>query len=161
MQTVLTTLALVAVAVGSLAAQDPPRRQELQQRVVQRFMANYRTQAGLTDEQTARFEEMTRRSFEANGELQRRERAVWRGLEGQMRPGVAADADSVVGLLDELQAIHAARAEQFRADQERYAEFLSPVQRAQLAMAWRRLQQQVQQIRREMMDRPGPGGRLP
>ena len=82
---------LLAASAGSLAAQNPPR-QQLQQRVMERQMQNFRAQAGVTDEQFSRFQEIASRSTSARQQSQMRERELWRALEGQLRPGVAADA---------------------------------------------------------------------
>ncbi len=142
----VTAAAVLAAWTSSLAAQDPTERRELRQQVIERFIRNYRTQAGLTDEQAAQFQQTLRQSMEANAKLQQRERSAWRALEDQMRPGVAADADSVIVLLDALVQVAQDRVEQMRGDQQAYAEFLAPVQRAQLTLAWRRLQNQIQRM---------------
>lgn len=156
MRTLTVVLAAVALLAAPLAAQDPgARRQELQQQVMMRFMENLRRQAGLTDQQVERFQEVTRRSFEARNQLQQRERQLWVALEGQMRPGVAANADSVAKLLDGLTQIHVERADQARQDQAAFAEFLTPVQRAQVTMGFRRLQNLIDQQLRERMGPPG------
>jgi hypothetical protein len=150
-------LPLWLAVTAPLSAQDPEvRREMLQQQVVQRFLANYRAQAGLTDGQFEQFREVTRRSFEARADLARRERGVWLALEAQMRPGVAANPDSVVVLLDQALAIQQEQLDQARREQEEYARFLNPIQRAQLAIAWRRLQMQIEGVRGRMM---GPGRR--
>jgi hypothetical protein len=135
----------------------------LRRQIMERFVQSFQAQAGLSAEQDRRFREVTGRSFEQRRELEQRERAVWRGLEGQMRPGVAANADSVSRLLDGLIAVQQAKLEQARTDQREYAEFLTPIQRAQLTLMWQRLQQQVEQVRqRQMQMRPGqPRGRVP
>jgi hypothetical protein len=77
----------------------------------------------------------------------RQERDLWVALEGQMRPGVAADADSVDALIDGILAVQERRTAQARAEQEEYADFLSPVQRAQLTLSWRRFQMQIDRVR--------------
>ncbi len=153
---IMVAMALVVMA-APLEAQNPQaRRQLLQQQIVERFMTNYRSQAGLTDEQYGRFEQLTRQSFEARADLARRERALWLALEGQMRPGIAANADSVTTLIDGLLALEAERLERARAEQREFATFLTPVQRAQLTLAWRRLQMQIERVRGGQMR--GPGG---
>lgn len=144
-------LGLIAVAlvlgVSPLWGQNPmERRRQLQQQVMQRFIENVRSQAGLSDENFGRLQQVMRRSFEARNELQRREAEVWMALEGQMRPGVAADADSLNVLLDALLAVGAERVAQARREQAEYAEFLTPVQRAQVTLAWRRLQMQIERM---------------
>ena len=150
----------LTVSVGSLAAQNPQQRHQLQQRVMERLMQNFRAQAGLTEEQFSRFQEVAARSTSARQQSQMRERELWQALERQLRPGIAADGDSVSGLLDGLIRIQADRVEQARADQAAYAEFLTPVQRAQLTVMTRRLQQNIESIiRRRGPPRGGPGNR--
>jgi len=155
---VLSTVAAMVLA-GPLAAQNPPmRRQVLQQQVIEQFLTNYQTQAALTDEQFARVRETTRRSFEARNALAERERETFQELEGQMRPGVAADEAKVTSLLDALVRIQAERVDQTRREQEEYAKFLTPVQRAQLTLAWQRLQMQMERVR---AGRQGPRMQVP
>ena len=148
MRTVVLSMAAVLVLAGPAAAQNPPmRRQALQQQVVERFLTNYRAQAGLTDDQFERLRETLRASFEARNALAQRERETFQELESQMRPGVAADEARVTDLLDDLVRIQAERAERARTEQQLYTEFLSPVQRAQLTLAWQRLQMQMERVR--------------
>ncbi len=150
MRRLIMLVAALALAGAPLEGQDPQARQEqLQQQIVMRFMENLRVQTAMTDQQFQRFQDVTRRSFEARGVLERRERELWRGLEGQMRPGVAANADSVARLLDGLTQLAGERAAQLRQDQQVYAEFLTPVQRAQVTMGFRRLQNLVEQRMRQ------------
>lgn len=144
-------LCLVALPVG---AQNPaaPRRQQQQQeallgQVVERFMQNISVQAGLSDDQMARFRAVTREGFRRRSDMAIRERNRWRALEAQMRPGIAADADSVAALLSGLQGIQEERLAAAQREQEVLAEFLNPVQRGQVAIAWRRLEMQIERVR--------------
>ena len=148
---ILMTCGVVSLA-APLAGQNPQLRRQLQQQVVERFMENVRVQAGLSEEQMERVREVARQSFEDRQALAERERRTWRALEGQMRPGVAADADSLEALLDRLLGIQDERVAQARQEQATYAEFLTPVQRAQLTIAWHRLHLQIERIR----GGPGP-----
>jgi glutamyl/glutaminyl-tRNA synthetase len=142
--------------VQPLAAQGPEaRREQLRQQVMERFMINLRTEAGLTDDAMRQVQAVLRRSMEARGQLAQREMATWRALEAQMRPGVAADADSVEVLLARLVSLHERRGQLANTDQVALAEFLAPVQRAQVTMAFRRLQMRIDQIRG---NRGPPGG---
>ena len=153
MRTLLLGIALTALAAGPLLAQNPPRRQQLQQQVVQRFMANYRSQAGLTDEQYTRFQDVIRNSFQQRTQSLQMERELWLALEAQMRPGVAADADSLNTLMNAVLDIQVERVGQARAELEEYSTFLDPVQVAQLTIAWRRLQMQIEGVRGMGMQR--------
>jgi len=159
----LWTLSLWLVATPMLAQQGPPPRvQMLQEQVMQRFLTAYRNQAGLTPSQDRRFSEVFRRSLEERRALQQREQQLWRALEGQMRPGVGANPDSVTKLLDGVIAQRAAQVERARVEQREYAEFLTPVQRGQLVLMMERFQQQVEGIvRRRMEMQGGRPGRTP
>lgn len=154
MRRLIFAIVLSAVVTPPVLAQDPPmmqRRDQLQRQVMQRFMQNVREQAGLTDEQAEQLQNLTVQYFQRRNELRDRERAMWMALAGQMRPGIAADRDSVVALLDGLIEVQEARVQLARQEQAEFAEFLSPVQRAQLMIAWRRLQMQIENVRGHMM----------
>lgn len=148
---VLIVLALGCVSTPVNAQTPDMERERLQEQVLERFMANYRSQAGLSDEQFVRFQRVAREAFEARNALNRQERALWRGLEGQMRPGIAADADSLSRLLAGLVDIQSQRVERLRMDQAQFGEFLSPVQLAQLTIAIRRFQMQVERVLQQRM----------
>lgn len=157
MRTRLLALALIVGSATALPAQNPPPRllqqQQLQQQVIQRFLANFRAQAGLTDEQFGRFQSVIQHSFQERADLVRRERELWVELEGEMRPGVAANSDNLSRLMDQLVGIQTTRAEQARADLAEYRAFLNPVQTAQLLIAWQRLEAQIEGVRGRMMQR--------
>ncbi len=158
MRTILLVPALAALTVQPLTAQEPPeRRQQLQQEVMRRFTENYRAQVGLDDEQAARFEETAQRSMEHRTTALQRERQLWMALQGQMRPGVGADEDSLRTLMAALIDIQQERVDQTREEMAAYGEFLTPVQQAQLMLSLRRLQHQIEGAR--MRQRGPPGGR--
>lgn len=145
----------LATAAGGRAQEPGPER--LRQQVMQRLLETYRMQAGLTEQQEVRFREVFQQSQRQRQELMRRERELWRALEGQMRPGVAANPDSVTKLMDGILAARAAHLDQVRTEQREYAAFLNPVQRAQLFIMWERFQRQVEEVRRRAMQpRGGP-----
>jgi Spy/CpxP family protein refolding chaperone len=152
----LWVLAGLAAYTSGAMAQGGPPAERLREQVVLRFMENYRTQSGLTDDQHAQLQTALRRSWEERRALQERERSLLRGVEGQMRPGVAADPDSVTRLLDGLVRVQADRAELSRNEQAQFAEFLTPVQRAQLVLALTRLEHQIEQILQGRREGMGP-----
>jgi len=157
----LTLTALLAIALTSVgqAQQGQMRqRQRLQQQVMQRYMQSYRQQAGLSDDQFRQFTEMTGRAFSQRAELREQERALWQALEEQMRPGVAADADSLTKLMDDIVEIQNEIVETERENQEELAKFLTPVQRAQLMLSQRRLQMNIEEIMRQRREGGGGGG---
>lgn len=134
---------------GPVAAQEPPGPPEgLRQQVMERFLENFRRQAALTDDQFRQFRSVAVESWQKRQVLERREREIARGLEHQLRPGIAADPDSVHVLLEAMLALRQARVDLLRREQETYAEFLSPVQRAQLVLMTARFERQVGEILR-------------
>jgi hypothetical protein len=156
MRATLVVLSLLATPAAPLTAQAGPPAERLREQVVQRFMENYRHQAGLSDEQFGQLQSALRSAWDDRRVLQERERALLRGLESQMRPGVAADPDSVTRLLDGLLQVQAERTDLARREQARFAEFLTPVQRAQLVLALTRLENQIEQVLQGRRDGMGP-----
>lgn len=155
---IATMLGLVAAPALAQGPGMPP--EQLRQQIMQRFTANYRQAAGLTDEQFERFRTVTEHTFQERAESQRRERELWQALEGQMRPGIAADPDSLNALMGTLFDVQAEHVERSRAAQAEYAAFLTPVQQAQLMLAMRRFMFQIEGVRQRMMQqqqgrRPG------
>lgn len=153
-------LAVVLTLPGGLAGQrqGPMHREALQEQIVRRFVQNFRTDAGLTDEQTERFIEVLERSFLERREIDRALRDLFRALEGQLRPGVAANPDSLTALLSEIRATRARQIALLNEYQDEFAAFLTPVQQGQLILSLERLQRQIETIiRRRGLD--GPPGR--
>ncbi len=162
MRALSLTMALIVAGTSVVSAQQGQMRQRqmLQQQVMQRYMQNYKQQAGLNDKQFQDFTQLTERAYNERTELQQRERVLWQALEGQMKPGVAADADSLVNLIDAIFDVQEELIETERRNQADMAEFLTPVQRAQLMLSQRRLQHNIQNVmrnRRQNME--GGGGR--
>jgi hypothetical protein len=143
---------LAVLAASPLAAQVRQDPEQLREQVVRRFLDNYRTQAGLTDEQYGQLEAVVHRQWQARRELQERERAIVGSLQRQLRPGVAADRDSVSRLLDQLTTLQRERVERLEVEQGEVKAFLDPVQRAQLVLAWARLERQVQELIQQRMN---------
>jgi len=155
----LTAFMAVSVSGFVQAQQGQVRqRQMLQQQVMNRYMTSYRQQAGLSDEQFESFRSMATTSNQRRREIQAREMELWQALQAQMIPGVAADDDSLTALMDGLVAVQQELLDLTRNEQQDYAEFLTPVQRAQLLIATRRLQQSIQQIMRRRQGQGGQGG---
>lgn len=144
---------LLVSSSTSLAAQEPtPPPERLREQIMERFLMNYRQQAALDDDQFRQFQQVALSSWQERRALEQRERALYRALDGQLRPGIAANPDSVGILLDGLLAVQQERVDRARADQAAYAEFLSPVQRAQLVLMTARFERQIEEIMRRRME---------
>ena len=151
-------LLTLVVAPVLAAQQGQMRRQMLQEEVMQRFMTNYRAQAGLSDEQFEQLRQVVIESTQRRRDLELRERELWRAIEGQMRPGIAADTDSLNSLMESLIVVQQERVDLARSERGQYAEFLTPVQQAQLLIATRRLQNNIEQVIRGRQGPPGGMG---
>jgi len=91
-----------------------------------------------------------RRGYEADG------RALKRALADQMRPGVAANSDSVNRLTQRLLDLRVTYAESYR-NEYRELGFLTPVQRAQFVALRERVLDSVRRMREERRGAGGPG----
>jgi hypothetical protein len=145
-------LALAVGSRGTVSAQDPdttrPPARELRQRIEERFAQRVQEQLGLTDEQTAKLRTTSREYGDRRRVLETRERELRLALTGQLRPGMAADQDSVARLTRALLDLRVDYAKSWREEMNDLS-YLTPVQRAQLYVMRDRLLQRVQEIRDE------------
>jgi Spy/CpxP family protein refolding chaperone len=156
----MLVLAALAVATPAAAQQlDDPPAAELRARIEERFAARVKEELGLDDQQAARLRDVSvawarrRRGFEAE------DRELKRALAAQMRPGVAAQPDSVARLTQRLLDLRVEYAESYRAELKELG-FLTPVQRAQFVMLRERVLDNLRRARDERMQRgmaPRPG----
>lgn len=155
----LWMLGLAVMLAPGLAAQqrDTLRQREprdtaeagrLRAQIEQRFTERIQQELKLTPDQTTKLRATqerfgTRRRAAMQQQMERR-----RALDGQMQPGVAANADSVRKLMDGMRA---GRAEMLRIEQDEDQEmagYLTPVQRARYQQMRERFMQRVNEMRR-------------
>lgn len=132
-------------------------RLEIQRRFAQRVQADL----GLRDDQMRKLRATQDRIGPRRRQLLRQMVGYRLALRREMRPGVAANADSVRVYMDGLQRV---RAEQVALDQDEdreLAAYLTPVQRAQFHLMRTRLLERANELRRERQGRLGrePGVR--
>jgi hypothetical protein len=75
----------------------------------------------------------------------------------QLRPGVAANQDSLGRMLDGLAAVRVQRAQSDQQELRDLGQFLNPVQRARLLLMRRQLSDRIEQIRRGVGQGMGRG----
>jgi len=153
----LLSLGLVS-ALGAQVAPDSARAEQLRSEIERRFGERVRAELALTDDQATRLKATQERFGERRRALMRQQMERRRALQGQMRPGVEANADSVRKLMD---AMHAGRQELLRVEQDEDKEmagYLTPVQRAQFQMMRQRFVERIQEVRRERAGMRGQGG---
>ncbi len=148
----LWALALLLAAAAPLAAQDDTapedgaRAQALRREIEDRFAQRVKERLGLTDEQLAKLRATSATYGARRRELQARERSLRRALAGQLRPGVAADQDSVARLTSSLMDVRSAYAQTFRDEDREMSRYLNPVQRSQIFVMRERLAQRVREV---------------
>lgn len=154
--------ALVLVAPRPAVAQQPDTRADtLRQLIQERFARAVQEQLGLTGDQASRLRETTTTWFARRRNLELEERDLKRALAGQLRPGIAADQDSVDHLLNRLLDVKVRQVETYR-DEMKDLGFLTPVQRAQFFAMRERLMERVQDIQdRAQQRQPLRGARRP
>lgn len=171
MKTNTTILALLLLtASSSLAAQggrqNPPRGgggggalpriAALHRQIEETFMRRATQELELTDDQATKMSRIVLAAGERRRGLEEEQRQVRDALDDQLRPGIAANADSVSRTIDRLTQNRVAYAESFRDELKELKPILSPVQRGQYLILRDRLLQRI----RELQDqRPPTGGR--
>lgn len=152
-------LACIVAAAPVLSGQersfapDSARASQLRAEVERRFAARVQRQLELTNDQASKLRATQQRFAPRRRALWERQRSLREALASQMRPGIAAEPDSVVKLMDQLRV---GRTQLLALEEEEdrdMAGYLSPVQRAQFQLLRERFLRRVQELRR---DRTGP-----
>ncbi len=154
----LPALAALLLFALPAAGQDPleeGRSAQLRQLIEERFASRVQEELGLTDAETERMRATSGDYFRKRRDLEAQERRLKGALAGQLRPGVAANQDSVAKLLDQLLNLRVAYVQSFREEMNEMSAYLSPVQRAQFFILRDRLMQRIEQIRDERQSRDG------
>jgi hypothetical protein len=129
------------------AGDDPAQAQRLRQRIENRFATRVQEQLGLNDEQLGKLRATSRTYGGRRRDLEARERLLRSALAEQMRPGVAANQDSVSKLTDALVGLRSSYAKTFEDENSELATYLTPVQRSQLLAMRERFMRRLQEIR--------------
>ncbi|HXJ30156.1 MAG TPA: hypothetical protein VNG35_05930 [Gemmatimonadales bacterium] len=162
-------LALSLAAATTLAAQDPAdsgvagdsaHLENLRQEVLGRYRARAHELLGLTPDQAVKFDSAQSRAWAQRKQYMMDRRRINMALQEQMRPGVAANSDSVSKLLDARRQVTQSL---FKADDQEDREmagFLNPVQRAQYQEFRQRFRERIADaVRNNRGDIMRPGGR--
>lgn len=158
---VLVLMLLVAVAPASAQdtmPPDPRRADQLRQAIEQRFGERLKEELGLTDEQAGKVRVAMATIAAKRRILQEEEQRLRMALAVQLRPGVAANSDSVAKLVDALTNQRVAFAQSFREEMRELSTILTPVQRGQYLILRDRLMAQAQELRQRMAVPPQQRG---
>lgn len=153
-------LSLPLAGQDSASADDPVRVERLRQLIEDRFAERLSLELGLTDEQSAKVRVVLGTWAGRRRAMEREDRRLRQDLTGRMRPGVAANADSVTRLVDAMTNGRIAYAQTFRDEIKDLSTVLSPVQRGQYVLLRDRLIQRIQDVRAERQEQAGRRGRL-
>jgi hypothetical protein len=156
---ILSCAALAALSTMPALAQQPTapesRRDELRRRLEERFALRVQEDLNLSTDQMSRLRSTSREFAGRRRELEALQRNLRRALADQMRPGVAADKDSVAKLTDALVDLRLDYARTLKDEMTQLGKFLDPVQRAKLLVFRERLIERVQRLRRERQEDSG------
>lgn len=154
---------LVVVAVAGLPAAgmtqeigQAPRAELLRQAIEERFLFRVQRDLGLTNDETNRVARISANYSRARIGLEQEQQRIRVALQGQLRPGVAADQDSLSHLLDRLLAVRVEYTVTFQDEMKELSVVLSPVQRAQFFLIRDQIYQRAQELRDQ---RPAAGAR--
>ncbi len=142
------------------------RGDSLRHRIEERFATRAQEELGLNNEQTARLRATSQQFGARRGELRTRGQRLREALAAQLRPGIAANQDSVAKLTDAMIELRTAEAQASREEVKEQSKYLTPVQRARLYVMRERFAHRVKEVhghrgdmgRREMGRRPGEMG---
>jgi hypothetical protein len=140
---------------------DPIRAERLRLQIEQRFGQRLKEELGLTDEQTAKLRVSLAAIAARRRGMEQDERRLRQALAFQLRPGVAADADSVAKLVESLTNHRVAYAQTFKDEMRELSAILNPVQRGQYLMLRDRLMQRAQELQQGRALNPPVGRRPP
>src|SRR5512135_468794 len=154
----------VLAGPAALSAQNPPpnpeRAQQLRRELEQRFAQRLKEELQLTDEQDTKVRAIMGSNAAKRREIEGRERTFRQALGQQLRPGVAANADSVGKLVDAIMAERITYAQLVQGEMKELSSVLSPIQRGQLFLLRDRLFQRAMEFRQQRMG-AGRGGPPP
>lgn len=163
-RSLLLVLAATGLATPAAMAQrpggrnvPPPRAEALRQELEERFLERMRTELDLTAEQQAKVQGILRNFGAQRRTFERDEREFRRALSQQLRPGIAANQDSVAKLVDGLTANRVAYAQVIQGEMRELAAVLTPIQRGQLFLMREQLFQRAQELRERAGGPGGPG----
>jgi hypothetical protein len=140
------TLTPFGVAGAQRGDSTAIRRDSLRHRIEQRFTARAQQELELTNEQTAKLRATSQQFGARRGELRNRGQRLREALAAQLRPGIAANQDSVAKLTDAMIELRMAEAQASREEVKEQSKYLNPVQRARLYVMRERFAHRVKEV---------------
>jgi len=159
----LLVLAVITALPPALGAQQPSDTGEagqLRAQIEKRFGERVQQELKLTPDQAAQLRASQERFGALRRDLIRQQSERRRAFDDQMRPGVAANADSVRKLMDGMRAGREQMLKIERDEDREMGGYLNPVQRARYQQMRERFMQRVNEMRAARRER-GSLGRGP
>jgi hypothetical protein len=126
-------------------AEDTGRAGLLRRQIEERFTERVKEELGLNDQQALKLRETVGVYFVKRRTLEAEERRLRQSLAGELRPGVAANKETVARLTDQLLDNKVRYVETYRSEVHDLAAFLDPVQRAQFLILRDRLLKRIEE----------------
>ena len=140
---------------------DPVRAERLRLQIEQRFSERLREELGLSDDQAAKLRVSLATIAARRRGMEMDERRMRQALAAQLRPGIAANSDSVAKLVEALTNHRVAFAQTFRDEMRDLSTILNPVQRGQYLLLRDRLMQRAQELMQGRANQGIPPARRP
>ena len=134
----------------------PPRAAILRGQIEETFKRRAVKELALTDDQAARMSRVVQATGERRRLLEEEMRRLQDALDGELRPGVAANADSVSRMIDRMGQNRVAYAESFRDEMRDLQPVLTPIQRGQYLIMRDRLLQRIRELQDSRPPAAGP-----
>lgn len=134
------------VAGAQRADSTAARADSLRHQIEERFASKAQEKLGLTNEQTAKLRATSQQFGTRRSELRARGHRLREALAGQLKPGVAANQDSVARLTDAMIELRMAETQVTRDEIKEQSKYLNPVQRAQLYGMRERFAHRVKEV---------------
>ncbi len=143
------------LAIAPMSAQQGSRpRAALVRDIDVMFMNQVTREMALSGDQVTRFQRLVSTWAQKRATLAAEERRLRQALASELRPGVAANPDSVSKFVDALNDNRVDYANSFRDEMRELTPILTPVQRGQFQVARDRLLQRIRDLQQQ---RPGAG----
>jgi hypothetical protein len=134
------------VAAAQRADTSSARADSLRHEIEERFASRAQERLGLTNDQTTKLKATSRQFGARRGELRARAHRLREALASQLRPGVAANQDSVAKLTDAMIELRLAEAQLSRDEIKEQSKYLNSVQRAQLYVMRERFAHRIKEV---------------
>lgn len=159
----LAAIAALLIAPPLVGQGGPPgeRAQQLRGRVEASFLQRAQQQLGLSEEQAEQMMTVIRATGEERRALEAEERTLRAALQQELRPGVAARADSVDRYVEAISRSRVAYAQSFQKEMQALQPILTPAQRGQYLQMRDQLLQRVQELQQSRPAAGAPRGRRP